>query len=484
MAGQAIWWDIATESPNKSSTSSIKAPFTGSFRLGLELLTLAYRTDRIYLYELQTHEWIAWVVDENSRNATYLVSTQLRRVLVQSQEPEINASLQSLLCSPDCRTFGTVDAQGNPGIWDFESLTVLYDVPTPTSSFRTLGFTSDGLNLIDVVDQEMRIWAPSALIRKTIEEKGSISEQASTLSLRGAISHQETPILVAGNHNGDIISHPNSVVKCLALSKSDNIASSHTKGPGVMQVWQLNTSQSSIINTVKLGFQAQFEAAICQISFDGEGRYLLVTTRNSDLVYEVAVGTIVGLLSFHADERRIWKWICLPAFVATGSFGVICDGKVVLYSIATFPSKMVDCQIKLQLKADDGFAATATGSIAANSETSSLILDVHQHRGYITSSTLVIFQRPELFNPRQVTMNVQPVRVLLIFLHKNSWACSIKLLTPTDRHHIRHLFVLNEFTTRASDTQPLYTRNKVLIFTLHDKFAVIKNLGDGATDAH
>ncbi|KAI8954362.1 NACHT and WD domain protein [Xylaria longipes] len=549
MSGKAFWWDITTgeqlehhhyphqalESLNQLSKGPTKAPFTGSFSPGFELLALAYRTGPICIYELQTHEWIAWAVDDNSRNVTHLVFNPNPDVnlllvayddshlslfepwsgtFVHSQQPETNAVLQSLSCSPDGRTFGTVDAQGNIRIWDFESLIVLYHVLTPMSSFRTLSFTSDGFNLLDVVDQEMRIWAPSALIRKTIEEEGSISDQAAVLpatagqyesfrsaKLRAAILGEDRPILVAGNHNGDVMvydqdgcrtgvlySHPHSVVKCLALSKGNGIASSDTNG--VVQVWQLDTSQSPVARTTKKIFQTQFKTAVCQILFDDEGRYLLVSTTDSDHVYEVATGIVVGSLNFQADERQIWRWTHLPSSAAAGRFVLVCDGKVISYLVATFPSEVVGSQLKLEMKVDSGFTLTAIDSIAINPETSSLVLDASQSRGYLTSSLLMVFQMPELFDPTQATTRVQTPQLLsstyyflgidqtdcrLVFLHKNSWVCSVKVSQLTEKHYTRHFFVPHEFTTRTRDIHPLFTRDKALIFALHDKFAVIKN---------
>ncbi|RYC56363.1 hypothetical protein CHU98_g9844 [Xylaria longipes] len=552
MSGKAIWWDIATgeqlehhqypyqapEPLDQLSSRPTKAPFTGSFSPGLELLALAYRTGPICIYELQTHEWIAWAVDDNSRNVTHLVFNPNPDVnlllvayddahlslyepwygtFVHSQQPETSAVLQSLSCSPDGRTFSTVDAQGNLGIWDFESLTLLYHVLTPTSSFRTLCFTSDGFNLLDVVDQEMRIWAPSILIRKTLEDEGSISDEAVTLpviagqyrsfrsaKLRVATLSENSPILVAGNHNGDVMvydqdgcrtgilySHSHSVVvKCLALSKGNDIASSDTNG--IMQVWQLDTSQSLVARVTKQRFQTQFTTAVRQILFDDEGRYLLVSTSNFDRVYDVATSTIVGSLNFEADERQIWRWIHLPSSAAAGRFVLVCDGKIISYLATTFPSEVMGSQVKLELKVDSGFNLTAIDSIAINPGTSSLILDVSQSRGYLTSSVLLVFQIPELFDPTQASVHVQTPRLLsstyymhllgidqadcrLFFLHRNSWVCSVKVSQLTDNHYTRHFFVPNEFTTRARDINSLFTRDKALIFALHDKFAVIKN---------
>ncbi|TGJ87337.1 hypothetical protein E0Z10_g1497 [Xylaria hypoxylon] len=534
MSGRAISWDITTgeqsehfhypyqapEPSDQVTTGPTKAPFTGSFSPNLELLALAYRRGPVCIYELQTHEWISWAVDDNSRNVTHLVfnpNPDVNLLLVayddshlslyepwsgtfiHDQNPNTNAIFQSLSCSPDGRTFGTVDAQGNLRIWDFESLTILYHVLTPTSAFRMLHFTSDGFNLIDMVNQEMRIWAPSTLIRKTIEEEGSISDQAAVLpvtsgqyqrfrsvKLRAAISHEDKPILVAGNHNGDVLvydqdgnqtgvlySHPNSVVKCLALSKGNTIASSDTNG--FLQIWQLDTTQSPVVRAVKQALRVQFKTAIIQMLFDDEGTYLLVSTADSDHVYEVATGTLVGSLSFRLDERQIWRWIYLSASTAPGRFALVCDGKIISYSTTTFPCEVVGGQIKLELDVDTGFTPTAIDSITISPKTSSLIVDI-----------------PELFNLSQATIHAQPLRVMsskyymhflgldqadsnLLFLNKNSWVCSVKLSTLTDKQYIRHFFVPNEFTTRARDIYPLFTMDKALVFALHDKLAVVKN---------
>ncbi|KAI0436943.1 NACHT and WD domain protein [Xylaria telfairii] len=469
----------APESLDQLSTRPTKAPYTGNAthlvfnpNPDVNLLLVAYDDSHLSLYE-------PW-------SGTF----------VHSQQPETNA--------------------GNLRIWDFESLTVLYHVLTPTSSFRTLNFTSDGFNLLDVVDQEMRIWAPATLIRKTIEEEGSISDQASILpvtagqyesfrsgKLRAATLGEHRSLLVAWNHSGDVIihdqdgyrsgilySHSHSVVKCLALSKGDDIASSDTNG--VVQVWQLDTSQLPVTGVAKQRFRTQLKTAVRQLLFDDEGRYLLVSTTDSDRVYEVATGKIVGSLSFRTDERQIWRWVHLPASTAAGRFVLVCDDRVISYPATTFPSEVVGSEVKLELKADPGFTLTAIDSIAIHLETPSLVLDVSQSRGYLTSSILLVFQIPELFDPTQPATHVQTPRLLsshwhmhflgvdqadcrIVFLHKNLWVCSVKF-SELDRHlYTRHFFVPHEFTTRTRDIHPLFRRDKALILALHEKFAVIKN---------
>ncbi|KAI0802817.1 NACHT and WD domain protein [Xylaria sp. FL0064] len=551
MSGRATRWDIATgeelqshhypyqapECPGQLSTGPIKAPFIGSFNSSSELLALAYRTGPVCIYELQTHEWIAWAVDFNSRNVTHLLfnpnpdvnllliaydDSQLSLyepwsgTFVHAQNPDTNAVLQSLSCSPDGRTFSTVDAYGNLRVWDFESLNLLYHVLTPASSFRILSFTSDGFNLIDMVDREMRIWAPSTLIRKTIGDEGSISDQATVLpvtagqyesyrstELEVAASHENKSILVAGNHNGDVIvynqdgsrtgilySHTSSFVNCLTLSHGNLIASSDTNG--VVQVWREDISHSPVVHVDMQVLQVQFKAAIYQMLFDDEGKYLLISTRDSDHVYEVATGARVGSLSFPVEKRQIWRWIYLPPSTAPGRFSLVCDDKVTSYNSTNFPSEIVGGQIRLEFDIATGFTTSAISSVTTDPATSSLAVDISQSRGNLTASTLSVFQIRELFNPIQAPVDAQPLRIpsldgymhligigktnsRLLYIHKNSWVCSVDLSAPANKHYTRHFFVPNEFTTRVRDIRPLLTRDGSLVFAFHDRFVSIKN---------
>lgn len=169
-----------------------------------------------------------------------------------------------------------------------------YHVLTPNQSFRVLRFTSDSFNLIDVVSHGMRMWSPSALVRKTVEEEAGTDDQAAILlvtegrfasfqssKIRSTVPHQVYPAVFAGNYDGDVLvynsddgcltstlySHQNAIVKCLAVTKGNILASGDING--IVQVWQLDASNPTDIKADKLKFDAQFSAAICQILFDG-----------------------------------------------------------------------------------------------------------------------------------------------------------------------------------------------------------------------
>ncbi|KAI1300890.1 NACHT and WD domain protein [Xylaria venustula] len=545
-SGRAVWWDINTGEESEHHDYSYQAPappdqllpFAASFNPNFELLALAYERGPVCIYELQTHQWIAWAFDRNRGYVTHVVFNPNPDVdslllayddshlalyepwsgtLIHAQESNRNLRFQAVSCSPDGRIFSTVDSHGNLRIWDFETLSILHQILTPFGTNRMLNFAPDGFSIVDAVHNEMRIWAPSTLIRKTVEDGCSSGEPARTTDasnqynassaaqIRVAVSHEHSPFLVAGHYNGDVIaydhdgnqagvlySHPHTLfVSRLALSKDNNYIASSDVGT-LVQIWELDTSQLPALRTVKQTFHTAMKAAIHQLLFDDEGKYILIATRNSDHVYEVATSTLVGSMPFRYEERRVWKWTYLPSSTASGMFALICDGKVTSYSIASFPSEIVGAQLELKLNVDAGFTLAAINSIAVNLATSSLIIDVNQRYGSTTSSSLSVFQIPEVLKPSQDAIHAQPLRVPslkyyayflgvdqvdgnLLFLDKNSWVCSVSLSTLADKQYIRHCFVPNEFITRARDVHPLLTKDKALVFALHDKFAVIKN---------
>ena len=76
--------------------------------------------------------------------------------LVMSNCPDATG-VMSASCSPDGRSFATADTRGNLQIWDFESLSLLYNLVSPYSPQRLIEFTSDGSSLVDITHSGMRI---------------------------------------------------------------------------------------------------------------------------------------------------------------------------------------------------------------------------------------------------------------------------------------------------------------------------------------
>lgn len=217
---------------------------------------------------------------------------------------------------------------GNLQIWDFEFPTLLYHVLTPSYSLRMLSFSSDGFNLVDVISKEMRIWSPSTLTRKTFEEESSTSDQAAVLpvaegqyrrfqssKIRSMVVHGDLPNIFAGTYNGDVVmqstvggaglttmyTHQDTMVKCIAVSK-EHVSSCDIDG--TVKVQQLDLTKRTQIKVCQFGVQIQMVLAPHQLLFDESGNHLLISTADSDYVYKVSSGSLVGSLVSTSKERR------------------------------------------------------------------------------------------------------------------------------------------------------------------------------------
>lgn len=548
VSGRAFTWSLATgdlleehrypyqplDPGSELQSDLVKAPFAASFGPGQELLALAYRSGPICIFELQSHSWIAWAMDEQVRQVAQLVFNPNPDVnlllvaydesdlaifdswsgtLVQFRESETHAILTSLACSADGRTFATVDVLGNLQIWDFESLALLYHVLTPSHSFRILSFSSDGFNLVDVVGKEMRIWSPSALVRKTFEEESSTSDQAAVLpvaegqyrrfqssKIRSMVAHENLPVVFAGTYNGDVImqstvdgSGPktlythDAMVKCIAVRK-DHVASGDING--TVKAQQLDATKRTQIKLRQFGFQTQVASAIHQLIFDDTGNHLLISTADADHVYEVSSGSLVGSLVSTSKERRARIWIAMSDSGHGSRFLLASGHTVTSYSPARFPEKADQGHITLDYCLNDGSAEMDIDHATLGLETNSLVLFIHKKNGHVTTSCVCSFQLPTSFSESKVALGpaftlepelcanflgISRTSKRLIFLQPNSWICSIDADDFLNRQYTQHFFVPSEYVTNSNDVLPLQTVDDTFVFCMHDKLAWVKN---------
>ncbi|KAB5572683.1 NACHT and WD domain protein [Coniochaeta sp. 2T2.1] len=510
-----------------------KAPIGATISPGLELVALVYRNAPVCVWELQTNSFVSWAVDDTPRSpkqvlfnpnpeiGLLLVAYDVGQLglfdswsgsLVLMREADQDAILNSVACSADGRSLATVNNMGDLRIWDYESLTILYQVQTPNVAHRILEFTSEAFSLVDVVEHQMRIWSPSALVRKTVEEEASTSEPMALLpvkegqfetyqasKIRSTAAHPSLPLLFAGNFNGDILvysskegqltgalySHGDAIVKCIAIS-GQAIASSDNNG--AVQVWLIDVSEPASVRTERLLIKRSFPSAVCQLIFDSSGEYLLISTQEADYVYHCSTGVLVGRKDVPAGSRSTWKWLARSGQGNEQEFMLFADHKLATYSAGRFPTRIEVADVILDYSVEEGYAESRVDSVAFHAETRSLILATRQQCGFISNSTVNIFRLPASVT---TTITLQPVMTLaadfclhflgigsddkLVFLNKSSWVCTVRLKDLQHRQYSRHFFVPNEYVTTSNDVLPIQTVDGDVVFTLYDKVAVIKN---------
>ncbi|KAI0886353.1 NACHT and WD domain protein [Annulohypoxylon maeteangense] len=513
-----------------------KAPFLASISPDAELLALTYTGGTICLWDIQTGELIGWAADEENKLAAFLFfnpNHNLNLLLViytnhdlslydtwsgslaNSCKASTDMGILSASCSLDGRTFATIDSRGNLQIWDFESLSLLYHVLSPASSFRILSFTSDGYSIVDVTDSDMCIWSPAILVRKNIEDEyfncddgiqpATIEgqyESRRTSKITALCAHPSLPIVFAGKYTGQVItfntqtgkqisvlySHPTTAFVTEIVASRDNcIASSDVNGN--LQVWRLAASQTSVLACESLFLRTSLPAQVTQLCFSADGSFLLVATARSDLVYSIKDGSHVGSLPFDPDKRHAWRWTQGLSNNGDEQFCLINNHVLKQYSANAFPSTSVEIEIHLRYDLANGDVETGIRAAFIYSEPHILVLEVHHNSGYISSSTVFIFSFQEMTNTTKTLMPLNDLLPLcsrhfvgisqrekaFVFLHRDSWLCSIDLENIMTRQFSRHFFVPNEYTPSHYRVFPIKSADDNLVFCLHGELAIIKN---------
>lgn len=553
LQGKALKWDIETgelvdehvfvyQSPEDNDASygmTYKAPCAASVSPNLELTALAYRNGPVCLFDLESTDFVGWALDANRRCPQHLIFNPNQDVnlllviyneshmslfdpwsgaLVNEYEPDKHIIPLSATCSPSGHTFATVDIQGTLRIWDFESFAVLYHIMTPNHSFRMLEFTSDNFNLLDVTDHEMKVWSPSALMRKTIAEEASTSDQPEvlvipegqfeTLQLSRVITltaHPRHSVLFVGKNNGEVThysladgrevgvlyAHQDSVGH-IASCRENVIASSDFFN--IVQVWTLTIPVTNIIQAGELMFKLRAASSIRQLLLDDGGEYLLVSTTKTDSVYRTSNGTMIGSIDWDEEERTSWKWVVMPGQGQGSVFALIHNRTLSHYTASSFPSTGLVPPISLDYTIDGGFEEVSLDTALLNPLTRHLVLQYSQRSTNASHSSIAIFQLPPATAATLPSLAPLPISSLpptatrafkyalgftspdnrCVVLSKDSWVCSISTDGDVSRY-TRHFFVPTEYTTANNEILPIQAYGETFVFCLFDRIALIKN---------
>ncbi|KAL2020066.1 hypothetical protein VTK56DRAFT_8870 [Thermocarpiscus australiensis] len=440
-----------------------------------------------------------------------------------------SVGLLSASCSPDGRTLVTTDTLGNMRIWDFESLSLLYHVLSHFPGFRVLNFTSDGSCVVDVMDSGMRIWSPAVLVRKAAEKDASISDDANNLAvtegeyesrnstkIKTLCAHPSLPIIIAGKDDGQVLAfntggegadavplytHQQRTAITKVAINTENVVAS-IDDSGIVQVWSL---ASSLMEADRLLFQAHAGGLVKQLCFSANGEYLLVATTKSDSVYRIDDTACVGMWAFEAHERKMWRWLILPPAQGKGQqqqqFSLLADGVIRSYDAQSFPQRADgESEIHIQYTLDEGAVVTEYLEAVVGSQfhqSPLLALEVRHHAGLVSSSTTFLFDLTGAITTTQSTQSVTLTPLCpelskrckhlvgfsaptkrLMFIHQNSWLCSIDMQGLRTNRYTEHFFVPEDYlavSRSSSSLSPVKTAEDDVVFCLHGELISVRN---------
>jgi WD40 repeat protein len=525
---------------DEAGKTRTRAPQTASISPDFEVIAFGYRTPDICLWGLQDHEFIGWCICPGVNNASIVLFNPNPNIgilaagykdstlaifdlwsqeLIQSVKTGAGTQeVSSLASSLDGRTLVTVDSCGTMQVWDFETLTLLYHVKSADLGFRLVAFSSNGLRIVDLMDSKLRVWEPTALIRKTVEEDVGVSDAAMLPAIEGQgdskeslgitvmVCHPSLSTVIVGKYDGSVVayssktgteyvtlySHSNSAfVTAITISPLSIMASGDVNGN--VQVWKLAQTPAKTLKTSSLILNTSAGKAIKQLLINPTGDSILISTALSDSVFSTRDGTCLGKMIFSpAVDRSLWKW--LSRVSPKPELLLIVDDKLKRYSWDKFPDLSSHQILTLPLDSRHRMKDNSIRTAALDADSQNLIIDFHKKSDTVAANALLVLSISAILSSAPsstpITLSVKPAHIglgehvkyflelfgsRLLFIDSASWLSSIDLNTGAAGEYIRHFFVPNEFVSRETGILPVLSSDKDIVFAAEGELAVVRN---------
>ncbi|KAI2623191.1 hypothetical protein GGR54DRAFT_629765 [Hypoxylon sp. NC1633] len=230
-----------------------------------------------------------------------------------------NVFANGIACSPDGRNLVTGSSRG---VIEFDQdhtgnmvLVPIYGIQAFDDSIRSVVFSADGLRLIDLHDQQCRIWAPTALMLKNNEFEG-LSDVAplppKIIAVSEEIEIPEITTALVVSSNGGYVIAGKSTGEVLAFSAVDGkeLGVLYGHGPddsGRLLVAKLATSLPAPSPTTKLPvarviLDRRFSTAIVSLLVNPSADRLLIGGRNVDELCDLPSGRVLGSIPHNNDS--------------------------------------------------------------------------------------------------------------------------------------------------------------------------------------
>lgn len=422
----------------------------------------------------------------------------------------------SLAASPDGQTLASGNTGGTVRLWDFETLGLLYVIRSGLEEVRSLAFTGEGSRLVDRRDTRIKVWEPSALIRRSTEEDVSQSEAVTpavpevgendeTVTTTAMCSDRRGEYVFAGRSDGSIVAfdveHGDFPCATIYQARDDTFAAimrcsgdvlAVVNSAQMIQVWKTPHSLTGLEKSMPT-LKKSYSEPIRQLLLRDSGTQLLVVM--STIVEMLTIShepetTIVAATVITIDRPNCWATIAQrPAVLESNQ------------SIALYDWASGHRTHALQLLYDDGNQVNNSttdciwqsqsgrliAAVSAPSYRSHSTTDLLSCANPLASETGVRPAAADSVSTHASTHSIWNVRFFLgmyqeqlVYLDHDLWICSLQLdRMGEDRVAVvKHIFIPPELVSAPGAARPFITQRGHLVFNKEDKLAIIKGAMD------
>lgn len=424
---------------------------------------------------------------------------------------EVNA--QSLACSPDGRTLITGSSFGTIQLFDFdaigaERLTMLYRISAYANGIKSLAFSNDSLRFIDIRGSQCRVWEPSVLIRKNLQDcdQSEVSDpipmtHKSVEMVEGEIKaeitamtcHPEGDVVFCGKQDGSVVTYltHDGQESSLLYKHANNISVTHIAW-GSLQHVLVSADESSriIIRRVikdQTGWSAadtmsdqRFTDSISALLFSPTNDRLLVSGEKIGELWTVS-GERVGSTTFLPQTFRMA--ICHP--LQPDAFVIMEPHAARMFRWADFET-LVKEGIRLNRSGD---SADRSSTVNISYQGTAILVELLKPSGDQSSRVLECWQTCDIRgNATSVTPlpgfdmlgpSVEHILTVigtrLVFLDTDLWVCSLELksfaATPEAQ---RHFFIPSDWHSNSDSILFQFTSKDEFVYVNRNELRVIK----------
>jgi WD40 repeat protein len=417
------------------------------------------------------------------------------------------ANARTLATSPDGRTLACGDTSGTIQLFDFETLKLLHRITSDDYGVSALVFSGDSHRLLDIRESQCRVWDPMVLVRQDFEDETSDTVSVSTAPQETRLEPSEDEVLVtslvchdsgnvffcgkedgsvylyevkSGQQTQKLFSHADGVsIISLCFDDKSQIISSIDSSSRVMSHRLVRQGVYWEVDDTVFDFRAG--VTIEQLLCDEGHKRLLVTSATSDVLWSISAqgNTIIATISW--EIRGPYRWISHPS---NRDQLILISGNIVhLYEWRTLRrltgdggillegSILPDLTIRSITSCFDGKGIATTFRESGRSHSKSKLLLWNTSDFAVGSKRAAAIPNYHSLS-EQVDFLIGPSGQKLLFLHSNSWICSID--PQNGANLIRHFFLPADWLSTNIELMIKVTSKNNIIFVKRAEVAVIK----------
>ena len=474
--------------------------FVGQFHLSKNV----YPEPLITAFAFNPNQDICLAAVSNHDGFVYVFDPDIQKTLATG-----DAKASVLAPSPDGTALVAGGGDGSLRLYDFETMKLLHQSFIHQQAIRSIVFNSSGSRFFEIRGNYCNIWEPSALVRATnLEDDSSVafSDQISQVpeisssrtcddvqAIVTIVAHDENDFVFCGREDGSVAAYATKTGKLAQelFVHSQNVAVdflewNHSRKllacanrSGHFTVRKLTRAVPKLFDIGQPILDQGCSSVISQILMSNDGTNLLVSTADSDVLWELTALSVVRIYKY-TKARKTWKWAKHPD---TDRLLLFEDSCMRIYKWAALE----------ELSNADGIDLGMMGSPITN-----VVFPSQSRNGCLIASKAPVsgqslsFQLwpAKIFSPEtevvplessyaDIAKDLKAVfgtfKSWLIYLQHGGWVCSVNLDTAAnDKFYLKH-FVIPLHWHGTTVNPMAVTQKGCIIMAVKEELVVFHN---------